>query len=74
MQFKLNFNVHNTKFNSKNQYLKINFLKDEKKQFEKYVQFQRRILKAPPANPGVYIYRYYNIDPKEGLKYVRKYV
>ena len=31
-----------------------------------------RILKAPPANPRFYIYRYYNIDPKEGLKYVRK--
>ena len=25
------------------------------------------ILKAPPVNPRVYIYRYYNIDPKEGL-------
>ena len=33
-----------------------------------------RILKAPPVNPRVYIYRYYNIDPMEGLKYVRKYV
>ena len=26
-----------------------------------------QILKAPPAKPQVYIYRYYNIDPKEGL-------
>ena len=25
------------------------------------------ILKAPPANPWVYIYQYYNIDQKEGL-------
>ena len=25
------------------------------------------IQKAPPANPRTYIYRYYNIDPKEGL-------
>ena len=32
------------------------------------------ILKAPPVNPRVYIYQYYNIDPKEGLKYVRIYV
>ena len=29
--------------------------------------------KSTPSNPRVYIYRYYNIDPKEGLKYVRKY-
>ena len=25
------------------------------------------MLKAPPGNPRVYIYRYYNIDPKEGF-------
>ena len=31
-----------------------------------------RILKAPTANPRVYIYWYYNIDPKEGIEYVRK--
>ena len=30
--------------------------------------------KSTPANPRVYIYRYFNIDPKEGLKYVQKYV
>ena len=35
---------------------------------------QRRRLKAPPVNPRVYIYRYYNTDPKEGLKYGLKYV
>ena len=27
---------------------------------------RRRLLKAPPANPRTYIYRYYNIDPTEG--------
>ena len=26
-----------------------------------------RILNAPPANPRIDIYRYYNIDPKEGI-------
>ena len=30
--------------------------------------------KSPPANPRIYIYGYYNIDPKKGLEYVRKYV
>ena len=34
----------------------------------------RGLLKVPPVNPQVNIYRYYNIDPKEGLYYVRKYV
>ena len=28
---------------------------------------KRGMLKAPPANLRVYIYRYYNRDPKEGL-------
>ena len=32
------------------------------------------MLKAPPVNPRVYIYRYYNIEPKEVLQYVLKYV
>ena len=33
-----------------------------------------RMLKAPPVNPRVYIYRYYNINPTEGSLYVQKYV
>ena len=28
---------------------------------------EERLLKAPPVNPRVYIFWYYNIDPKEGL-------
>ena len=32
-----------------------------------FLDFHRRMLKAPPVNPRVYIYWYYNIDPKEGL-------
>ena len=32
-----------------------------------FLDFRRRMLKAPPVNPRVYIHRYYNIDPKEGL-------
>ena len=32
------------------------------------------MLKALPVSPRVYIYRYYNIDPTEGLYCVRKYV
>ena len=34
------------------------------------IKAERRILKARPANPRTYIYRYYpyyNTDPKEGL-------
>ena len=32
----------------------------------------RWMLKATPVNPLVYIYWYYNIDPKNLLQYVRK--
>ena len=40
----------------------------------KFSQNLGRLLTAPPVNPRVYIYWYYNIDPTEGSLYVRRYV
>ena len=34
---------------------------------KKYQAYERWILEAPPVDPRTYIYRYYNIGPKEGL-------
>ena len=33
----------------------------------RFIEFDGRLLKAPPVNPQVNIYQYYNLDPKEGL-------
>ena len=52
----------------------LNHDRDVRLHMFSYIDSNRQwILKAPPVNPRVYIYGYYNIDLKEGLKYVLKY-